>query len=163
MNWKPAGANPLGHSEAKRRRINASEFLGAFRDRSDDYYLMGKFSLKPEHLRKVYDKLIERGLLAEHEYSHREKKSSEVGEKIRSTPSPEVSPPDITSVAPCKSETSHSGLHSEPIPSPNLSIASTVVEQQAIEFCPKCDRAKHSDYPDSCPYCGVVFAKIKQV
>ena len=97
MNRESAPANPLVQVEAKRIHINAREFLEAFRDRSDDYYLMRKFSLKPKHLRKIYDQLMERGLLTEYEYNDREKKSLEVEEKTvsRATPSPAVLTPDI--------------------------------------------------------------------
>ncbi len=165
MDRESARANPLIQVEAKRIHINAREFLEAFRDRSDDYYLMRKFSLKPKHLRKIYDRLMERGLLAEYEYNHRDKKSLEVEEKTvsRATLSPVVLTPDSTSEAVGKFTTFPSESHSQPSPAPHVSTgASTVVELRTTELCPRCDRAKHPDYPDSCPYCGVVFAKIKQ-
>ncbi len=165
MDRESARANPLIQVEAKRIHINAREFLEAFRDRSDDYHLMRKFSLKPKHLWKIYDRLMERGLLAEYEYNHRDKKSLEVEEKTvsRATLSPVVLTPDSTSEAVGKFTTFPSESHSQPSPAPEVSTgASTMVELRTTELCPKCDRAKHPDYPDSCPYCGVVFAKIKQ-
>ena len=165
MNRGSPTANPLVRTEAKRIHINAREFLEAFRDRSDDYRLMRKFSLKPKHLMKIYDQLMERGLLTEYEYDHREKKSPDVEEKTasRATPSPVVSTPDSPSEPVSTFTTFQSESHSQPSSAPHLSTnAPTVVELRTTELCPKCDRAKHPDYPDSCPYCGVVFAKIKQ-
>jgi hypothetical protein len=159
MNRESPTANPLVQIEAKRIHINAREFLEAFRDRSDDYCLMRKFSHKPKRLMKIYDKLMDRGLLTEDEYDHREKKSPEVEEKTASRirPSPVVSTPDSTS------EAVGTESHSQPWSAPHLSTnAPTVVELRTTEPCPKCGRAKHPDCPDSCPYCGVVFAKIKE-
>jgi len=165
MNRESPRTNPTAQIEAKKIHVNAREFLEAFRERSDDYYLMDKFSLKPKHLRKIYDQLMERGLLAEHEYDHRKKKSLEVEEKTVSgaTAPPVVSRWDSTTEATGTFTTHRSESHSPPPPAPHLSTsASTVVEVQTIELCPKCNSEKHPDYPDSCPYCGVVFAKIKQ-
>jgi len=63
MDRESPTANPPVKTEAKGIHINAREFLEAFRELSDDYYLMTKFSLKPKHLRKIYDQLMERGLI----------------------------------------------------------------------------------------------------
>jgi hypothetical protein len=165
MDRESPTANPPVKTEAKGIHINAREFLEAFRELSDDYYLMTKFSLKPKHLRKIYDQLMERGLLTEYEYNHREKKSLEVEEKtgLRATPSPVVSTPDRTTEASGTFTTFPSEPDSLPQSVPRVSTGpSTVVELKTIELCPQCNSEKHPDYPDSCPYCGVVFAKIKQ-
>jgi hypothetical protein len=110
---------------------------------------MKKYSLKPKHLRKIYDQLIERGLLASDEYHSRNEKSVEVeqaGTNALRTVEKSMVPPS----------------EAHPDRSPASAGTSTVVEVQLYELCPNCDRSKHPDYPDSCPYCGVVFAKMKQ-
>jgi len=165
MDRESPGANSLVQAEAKKIHIKAEEFLWAFRNRPDDYYLMERFSLKPKHLRKVYDQLIERGLLEEYEYNCREKKSVEVEETrvAPATPSPVVSTPDHTSEALGEFTTFPSDFHSQPAPVPHIyRDTSTAVELQTTELCPKCHRAKQPAHPNSCPHCGVVFAKIKQ-
>ena len=165
MSQEPSRGNPPFQTEAKGIRINAREFLEAFRDRPDDYYLMEKFSLKPKHLRKVYDQLMERGLLAEHEYCRRQKKSHEVEEKTGSgtTPPSVVSTPDSATEVTGTFTHYRSEFPSQPPAGSHLRTGtSTVVQVQTIELCPKCSSEKHPDYPDSCPYCGVVFDKIKE-
>ena len=132
MNRESAQANPLVQTEAKKIHVNAKEFLASFRDRSDDYYLMGKFSLKPEHLRKIYHQLMERGLLAEYEYNYRDRKSPEVEQTVESRATP----------------------------SPASGSASTVVEVHTTELCLKCNRARRPGHSDFCPYCEEVLAKI---
>jgi len=132
MNRGSAQANPLVQTEAKKIHVNAKEFLASFRDRSDDYYLMGKFSLKPEHLRKIYHQLMERGLLAEYEYNYRDRKSPEVEQTAESRATP----------------------------SPASGSASTVVEVHTAELCLKCNRARHQGHSDFCPHCEAVLAKI---
>ncbi len=149
MAQESVAANPSSEADAKRRSVNAKEFLAAFRELPDDYYLMGKFSLKPKHLRRIYDQLMERGLLAEYEYHSRDGRSPEV-EQTGTNPFKTRD----------KSTASPSEAHSHQ--SPASGGTSTVVELQVSEFCPNCNRSKHPDHPDSCPYCGVVFAKMKQ-
>ena len=78
MARESVAAKPPSQTGAKRRSVNAREFLAAFRELSDDYYLMEKYSLKPKHLRKIYYQLMARGLLAEYEYNSRDGKSPEV-------------------------------------------------------------------------------------
>ena len=149
MNQESVQADPQSQTDAKRRSVNANEFLAAFTERPDDYYLMEKFSLKPNHLRKIYDQLIKRGLLDEYEYRSRDGKSPEV-EQAGTNPFKTRD----------KSTASPSEAHSHQ--SPASGGTPTVVEVQISEYCPNCNRPKHPDHPDSCPYCGVVFAKTKK-
>lgn len=142
-------ANTSSQADAKRRSVNAKAFLAAFRERPNDYYLMEKYSLKPKHLRKIYDQLMERGLLVEYEYNSRDVKSPKV-EQAGANP--------FKTRGKSAASPSEAQLHQ----SPASAGTSTVVELQIPEDCPNCNRSKHPDYHDSCPYCGVVFAKMKQ-
>lgn len=57
-----------------KRRIEAESFLGDFRARPDDLYLMEKYCLKPAQLKKVYTALVAKGLLSEFELDTRDGK-----------------------------------------------------------------------------------------
>jgi hypothetical protein len=56
--------NPTG------KLIRAKEFLACFRQKPDDLYLMQKFCISPKQLSKVYQALIEKGLITELEYHY---------------------------------------------------------------------------------------------
>jgi hypothetical protein len=63
-----------------KRIVNAKEFLASFRARPDDLHLLKKYGMSLKQLRQVYAALIEKGLLSEFEYNHRERKAPELEE-----------------------------------------------------------------------------------
>ena len=50
------------------KRLQANEFVDAFRKFPDDFYLMKKFSLNPKQLGKVYATLMDKNLISEFEF-----------------------------------------------------------------------------------------------
>ena len=60
--------------------VQAKEFLASFRNRPDDFHLMDRFRLTAKDLRKIYERLIQAGLLSEYEYHCRDRKAPELEE-----------------------------------------------------------------------------------
>ena len=60
--------------------VQAKDFLASFRNRPDDIHLMDRFRLTAKDLRKVYERLIQAGLLSEYEYHCRDRKAPELEE-----------------------------------------------------------------------------------
>ncbi len=50
----------------KKKKINAKEFVAAFREHPDDFHLMVMFSMSPGQLKKIYSALLAKGLLSEY-------------------------------------------------------------------------------------------------
>lgn len=87
-----------------RIRINPDRFLYDFRQTQDDNFLMRKYSLKPEQLKRVYDDLMESYLLTSAEYECRTGKNQAVDASLEAseavTQEFEPSPPVDTVVTP---------------------------------------------------------------
>jgi hypothetical protein len=68
------------------KRAATQQFVRDFRKKPDDVYLMQKYSLGPQQLKKIYSDLMSKGFLSEYEYHCREIKASEVESHFGSTP-----------------------------------------------------------------------------
>jgi len=80
--------NPF--SAPSQKSISGEGFLRDFRQRPDDLFLMKKYGLKPQGLKKIYLTLIGKGLLSEYECECRDVKAFElldVGNGARHLPS----------------------------------------------------------------------------
>jgi hypothetical protein len=71
----------LANSSAQ-KTVPAKEFLAVFRNRPDDFHLMDSFQLTVKDLRKIYDRLIQAGLLSEYEYHCRDRKAPQLEEAV---------------------------------------------------------------------------------
>ncbi len=153
----------------KKKSVNAKEFLAAFREKSDDVHLMQKFSLKPKQLGTIYSALLHKGLLSEYEYNYREKKIPELDEEASSMLAASAVANLVENPSQALAElTLSSGQQLDPTVTKALeewklrklgNKSSKVVEPET-EVCPKCLNPKDPSSPQSCLYCGVVFAKI---
>ena len=77
-------------SEPKKKKINAKEFVAAFREHPDDFHLMVLFAMTPGQLKKIYSALLAKGLLSEYEYNCRERKLLDDEKEWRSPSASEV-------------------------------------------------------------------------
>jgi hypothetical protein len=180
-NMSAVAAEPTTNSTGK--LIRAKDFLACFRQDPDDLNLMQKFSLSPKQLSKVYQALIEKGLLTEFEYHY-----------LRGIP-PVVS--EVRIGGPNLGETAIKGRTCEirgmelprdetcePRKYPKESIfeIESLSRQRISEpksrnrvfersghgllqrpvFCPKCRHASDPSSPDTCISCGVIFSKFRQ-
>ena len=156
--------------------ISAKSFIASFRETPDDLALMEKFSLNPRQLQQTYEQLLGKGLLSEYEFHNRGCKSPE----LRQMELPEV---DETTAIDLTQELSGSLKNYHRI-SDTLPSAASVKRASWLEDgpgqdagtgadrwlprtgslsapCPQCGRARVKEFPDTCQYCGVVFAKVK--
>lgn len=154
----------------KKRSVKASEFLEAFRKGSGDVLLMEKFSLKPKQLESVYSTLLKNGLISEYEYKCRENKHPDRNDGSGVVLTPSAVAKLFQSLSQVIAElTVGSGGKLDPailealeeLSLRELGKKSSQIDEPTVELCPKCHKAKDSSSPDSCLYCGVVFAKIK--
>lgn len=170
----PASSN--GCPVSGKISISAKDFIKSFRENSDDFALMERYALSPDLLKSVYEQLLSKGVLSEYEFYHRERKCAE----LREMELPEME--DSTAIDLTQ------GLYGalkdyhkiEDVPSRNLAAKrATWVEdgpfpsadpharargprsRHATGPCPKCGRARSIEHEDSCPFCGVVFEKLK--
>ncbi len=141
--------------------IKVSEFLASFRRNPDDFYLMEKYSLRPQQLKRIYDALVEKRLLSEYEYNYRERKAPELEEPVTAESE------DSTAVD-LSGEVSES-LRRELI-TPGLSENIVPSEQPEsgprrtteARLCPNCRKPVDASSPDTCVHCGIVFAKYRE-
>ncbi|MBI5571453.1 MAG: hypothetical protein HY914_16030 [Desulfomonile tiedjei] len=172
-----------------RKALNAKQFAEEFRQHPDDFYLMDRYSLTPSQLRTVYRRLLERGVLSEYEFHTRDAAAPEVDEAsiipmsataLLSTPSeePEISarsssrgpgdlPEDFYRDFSGIKLGSTSQLPLDPgLDSPQKGKDSPKDQPTVVllttELCPNCQRPKDDFTAESCPYCGIVFSKVKR-
>ncbi|MBI5252687.1 MAG: hypothetical protein HY912_24595 [Desulfomonile tiedjei] len=156
-------------SPPKKRSVNAKQFLAAFRERPDDVHLMQMFALKPKQLGKIYSTLLQKGVLSEYEYSYRDKKIPELDEEARTVLAASALANMVESPSQALAElTLSSGHQLDPAVTKALEEwrkrklvrKASQVTEPTMELCPKCRNPKDPSSPDSCAYCGIVFAKI---
>ncbi|MEW6348009.1 MAG: hypothetical protein AB1646_03035 [Thermodesulfobacteriota bacterium] len=179
-------SNQGGPAAPTGKRVQANQFVADFRKFPDDFFLMKKYSLNPRQLQKVYDSLLDKNLISEFEFHCRVGQAPELEEPGTSRVPPAASTvvslieknvDEITDRftredddgLPQSFYKDHSGITlgratrkdktSEPGPRPLIQL-STVVEV-LTEACPKCGKPKDCKSPQSCPHCGVVYAKYK--
>ncbi len=156
-------------SPATKKRINAKEFVAAFREHPDDFHLMVMFSMTPGQLKKIYSALLAKGLLSEYEYNCREKKL--VDSEQDKWKSPAAS--ELASLIENPSEVRADLLYSGREKDSNVAKALEELKRKkeadkklsgsgtnTFELCPKCNQPKDASSPDSCVHCGVVFDKL---
>jgi hypothetical protein len=167
-----------------RTTVPAKEFLASFRSRPDDFHLMDRFGLTRKDLRRIYERLIQAGLLSEYEYYCRDKKAPEPEESHTNVSD------DSTEVTLLKSvfnggcgvdsveeEFSPRSLHAnetrvEKAPSTTrpkrplgraLTSGAGMIEETTLAMCPNCGCPSDESSPDACVCCGIVFSKIKRI
>jgi len=153
--------------EAPKNRVNAKTFLQDFRKCPDDLFLMKKYSISVEQLQKVYQILIEKGLLDEYEYHCRDRKAPEL------TGVETVPPEDLTAVS-LVEDLSGSLRDYFAIPASSLtksrarasrkhaSSSSDPSPGKPRQVCPNCGKLLGPDAGTSCIHCGVVFTKAEE-
>ena len=171
-----------------RKALNAKQFAQDFRENPDDYYLMDRYSLTPSELRTVYRRLIERGVLSEYEFHMRDVAAPELGEAsiLPTSATALVTAVEGTTRVSAPPRRGHHDLpqdfyrdfsgiklrstSQEPIDRDKgagkqekeaRKEQSTVVLLTS-ELCPKCQRPKDDPMDKSCPYCGIVYAKVRR-
>lgn len=169
-----------------RKRVLACEFLEEFRFRPDDYYLMERFGLRPNHLKQVYEQLLAKDLLSEYEFHARERKAPKLTDRPESDLSPDTLVtllreegellPDLATgrqYEPGEMPASFyrdvtAGLRPTGAPegaerelSELRAATSTVVEVLTTEICPRCAHPRSGLLEESCSKCGIVFARYK--
>jgi len=154
-------------SEPSKSRVNAKSFLDDFRKCPDDFYLMEKYCVSAEKLRKVYDTLIEKGLLDEYEYNCRDKKAPQLA-GVETVPAE-----DLTAVS-LVEDLSGSLKDYFAIPASSLSknrarasgrrgsLTTDPSPGAPRLVCPNCGEPVGPDAETSCIHCGVVFTKAEQ-
>ena len=172
-----------------RKALNAKQFAEEFRDHPDDFYLMDRYSLTPSQLRTVYRRLIERGVISEYEFHTRTTAAPEVDEAsvipvsataLLSAPSeePKVAAPVASRGVRDLPEDfyrdfsgiklgSTSQIPLDPARDAPLKGKESLKDQPTVvllttELCPNCQRPKDDFTAESCPYCGIVFSKVKR-
>ncbi len=175
MNKAPDLKPPDPPGLLQRKTINAKEFLAAFRERPDDFYLMDKFTITPKHLKRIYTALMEKGMLSEYEYNQREGKALELEVQER----PQLSASAAANLIEEPSETLTERILSSgySLDSGFTKALSEAVEDKkrrvrrdaqpknatkdAKDLCPNCHKPKDPSSPRECVYCGVVFKKVE--
>ncbi len=157
-------------SPPKKRKINAKEFVAAFREHPDDFHLMVMFSMTAEQLKKIYSMLLAKGLLSEYEYNCRERKLVDSDADNWRSPAASELASLIENPSEIRAEIAYSGHEKD------SNVAKALEELQlrkqfenkrsrteapTTELCPKCHNPKDPSSPDSCIHCGIVFAKIE--
>jgi len=156
--------------------VSAKSFIASFHETADDFALMGRYSLNPRQLQQIYELLLGKGLLSEYEFHNRECKSPE----LKQMELPEI---DETTAVDLTQELSGSlkGYHKIGDNLPSIASVKRVswVEDGPLQAagtdaagrrprlgsasapCPQCGRPRVKESPETCQYCGVVFAKVK--
>ena len=157
------------------------DFIASFRNKPDDYFLMEKYSLSAKDLQRIYEAVIENGLLSEYEYHTREKKAPEVeqGSEFETDTSTEVTliRMDLNTnrfsqvrlrdrPSTPRNPEKPRGLN-RPEQTPSATPAGSVMRASGDDekscfpgLCPNCHGATDPSSPDSCLYCGIVFSKV---
>ena len=159
-------------SMVKKRIVKAKYFVAAFRKRPDDFYLMEVFELKPKHLKKLYQALMERGWLSEYEYLAREAKYPGLDEL------PELTAAFSTTVTIIEDSTVTEKPHlygaQTGVEVNSRALAADTSTQERVQTyeehasqdslvpgaCPVCGCRVHQSSPDECLACGIVFSKM---
>jgi len=153
-----------------KRTIRAKDFVAAFREKPDDFHLMLKFSITVRQLETIYSALLGKGLLSESEYNCRERKLAQVGGEERTSPAASTLANLIENPSEVLAELMYSGDQRDSVVTKALEELRlrkefekrrSRAEAPTAELCPKCHKAKDSSSPDTCLYCGIVFAKIQ--
>ncbi|MGO9570283.1 MAG: hypothetical protein ACLP5H_22360 [Desulfomonilaceae bacterium] len=166
------------------KTVLAKEFLASFRNRPDDFQLMGKFRLTAKDLKKIYETLIQTGLLSEYEYHCRDRKAPELEQppinsceastevtlisnafdgalgvyRAEEGALPKGSDPDVTRAG----KSSSTRRPKEPS-MPSVNSGNNMREETTPEVCPNCGCPSQAFSPDACVSCGIVFSKVKRV
>ncbi len=163
--------------------IRAKDFLTCFRQKPDDLYLMQKFSLSPKQLAKVYQALIEKGLLTEFEYHYLRgipplvlegrncgPNRGEPTTKNRTCETRGTEPP-ADKRPKLRNYFQKPVSRIESLPDPRMSgpkSRNKVMERSGKELlhrpdvCPRCCKATDPCSPDTCMSCGVIFSKFRR-
>ncbi|MGO9118759.1 MAG: hypothetical protein ACLQPD_14270 [Desulfomonilaceae bacterium] len=154
----------------RKKKINAKEFVAAFREHPDDFHLMVMFSMTPGQLKKIYSALLAKGLLSEYEYNCREKKLVDSDEDKWKSPAASELASLIENPSEVRAELLYSGREKDSNVAKALEELKLKKEfdkklsragAQTAELCPKCNHPKDTSSPDSCVHCGVVFEKLE--
>ncbi len=154
----------------KKKKINAKEFVAAFREHPDDFHLMVMFSMTPAQLKKIYAALLAKGLLSEYEYNCRERKLVDSDDEKWGSPAASELASLIENPSEVRAELLYSGHEKDSNVAKALEELKLKKEfdkklsragAQTTELCPKCHHPKDSSSPDSCVHCGVVFEKVE--
>jgi hypothetical protein len=164
--------------------VSAKVFLASFRTRPDDFHLMGKFRLTAKDLRKIYETLIQAGLLSEYEYHCRDRKAPELEEPFTNVSEASTEVTLIKNVfdggggayradeeAPPRASYPKE-IHADKLSStkpPNrlsghaVTRGGRMMEETSLEICPNCGCPAEASSPDACVCCGIIFSKLKRV
>lgn len=154
----------------RKRAIKARVFVAAFREYPDDFYLLRRFSITPRQLRKIYSALLAKGLLSEDEYRCRERKLPRLDEDEWTSSAAYAAANLNENPSEAISELVYSGHQAGSTVTKALEELQrkkefekgrSRAEVPTTELCPKCHNSKDLSSPDSCLYCGIVFAKIE--
>lgn len=164
--------------------VPAREFLACFRNRPDDYHLMNRFRLTAKDLRRIYERLIQAGLMSEYEYHCRDKKASELEEHSvdvsdastevtllkgalddereifgkQEEARPRGSHPNAT-----HAEKPSSTIRRNRLSSPPATSSGDMHEETTLAVCPNCGCPSDASSPTTCVCCGIVFSKVKRI
>jgi hypothetical protein len=154
----------------KKKKINAKEFVVAFREHPDDFHLMVMFSMTPGQLKKIYSALLAKGLLSEYEYNCREKKLVDSDDEKWGSPAASELASLIENPSEVRADLLYSGHEKDSNVAKALEELRLKKEADKklsqtgahiVELCPKCQHPKDPSSPDSCAHCGVVFEKLE--
>ncbi|MGO9122750.1 MAG: hypothetical protein ACLQPD_34675 [Desulfomonilaceae bacterium] len=154
----------------RKRTIRAKDFVAAFREKPDDFHLMLKFSITVRQLETIYSALLAKGLLSESECNCRERKLLQVDEEEKTSPAASTLANLVENPSEVLAELVYSGRQGDSVVTKALEELQlrkefekrrSRAEAPTTELCPKCHNAKDSSSPDSCLYCGIVFAKMQ--
>ena len=164
--------------------VQAKDFLASFRNRPDDFHLMDRFRLTAKDLRKIYERLIQAGLLSEYEYHCRDRKAPELEEPFTnlSEASTEVTliknvfdggggvyraeeeaPPRASHPDEIRADKSSSTRPPNRISGHAVTSGGRMMEETTLEICPNCGCPAEASSPDACVCCGIIFSKLKRV
>jgi hypothetical protein len=171
----------LTHAEASAgKSLSAKEFLASFRKRPDDMHLMERYGLKAKDLKRIYEKLIQAGLLSEYEYHSRDGKAPELEDPANTVSEVSTEVTFLTNdfgaqcairergrdITPRKTYPNDSFANGTSSMSSQIlkpkSTAPVLNEESAARLCPRCRRPRHPSSSEACIYCGVIFSKAKR-
>jgi hypothetical protein len=144
----------------RKRTVRAKEFVTAFREMPDDFYLMDKFGITPRTLGRIYSVLIEKGMLSETEYSNREGKAPELEEQEN----PDISTSTAVRLVEDSSEgvdRTHSAIEAGSGEAFSRTQGQEKEPEKVADLCPNCGKPKKPSSPEACICCGVIFRKLE--
>ena len=156
-------------SEPKKKKINAKEFVAAFREHPDDFHLMVMFSMTPGSLRRSTLPYWQRGYSLNTSIIAA-RRNWWIPMRINGSLRPRL---ELASLIENPSEVRADLLYSGREKDSNVAKALEELKlkkefdkkpsrsgTQITALCPKCNHPKDPSSPDSCAHCGVVFEKI---